>query len=86
MSYHKKKSFSSGFFCQYGLHLMFLAVFFVKVAAFKAFVIENYIITCLSPRSKLCCCLIYFCVFPHSCFLIFDLGLVVQRIRASHFG
>ena len=27
MSYHKKKSFSSGFFCQYGLHLMFLAVF-----------------------------------------------------------
>ena len=30
MSYHKKKSFSSGFFCQYGLHLMFLAGFFCQ--------------------------------------------------------
>ena len=86
MSYHKKRAFLLDFFASTVYTLCFWPFFFVKVAAFKAFVIENYIITCLSPRSKLCCCLIYFCVFPHSCFLIFDLGLVVQRIRASHFG
>jgi len=38
---------------------------FVKVAAFEALVIENYIITAsLSSRSKLCCCLNSFSSFP----------------------